>query len=202
MYTDKDLVVSPEKLECSATLSSNSHMATIRGKQETVSWVVYSSQFTTVLSIPWSYICVHSCTCSSCFSFPHCDKPLKICLSLSLSLSLSLYIYIYIYTYTVTLLCLTLCDSVDCSPPGSSVHGILQARILKGATMPSSRGSSNPEIEAMIPVAPALQADSLPPRDREAWWAAVYGAAQSRTWLKWLSSSRATGEVYIEWESE
>ena len=27
------------------------------------------------------------------------------------------------------------------------------------------------------------------PRDREAWWAAVYGVAQSRTWLKWLSSS-------------
>ena len=27
------------------------------------------------------------------------------------------------------------------------------------------------------------------PRDREAWWAAVYGVTQSRTWLKWLSSS-------------
>ena len=27
--------------------------------------------------------------------------------------------------------CLTLCDPVDCSPPGSSVHGILQARILE-----------------------------------------------------------------------
>ena len=30
----------------------------------------------------------------------------------------------------VTPLCLTLCDAMDCSPPGSSVHGILQARIL------------------------------------------------------------------------
>ena len=29
------------------------------------------------------------------------------------------------------------------------------------------------------------------PRDGEAWWAAVYGVAQSRTWLKWLSSSRS-----------
>ena len=27
------------------------------------------------------------------------------------------------------------------------------------------------------------------PRDRRAWWAAIYGVAQSRTWLKWLSSS-------------
>ena len=31
----------------------------------------------------------------------------------------------------VTQLCLTLCDPMDCSPPGSSVHGILQARILE-----------------------------------------------------------------------
>ena len=38
--------------------------------------------------------------------------------------------------------CLTLCNLMDCSPPGSSVHGILQARILEGVAMPSSRGSS------------------------------------------------------------
>ena len=36
--------------------------------------------------------------------------------------------------------CLALCDSMDCSPPGSSVHGILQARILEWVAMPSSRG--------------------------------------------------------------
>ena len=41
-------------------------------------------------------------------------------------------------------LCLALCDPVDCSPPGSSVHGILQARILEQVAMPSSRGSSQP----------------------------------------------------------
>ena len=40
--------------------------------------------------------------------------------------------------------CLTLCDPVDCSPPGSSVHGILQARILEWVAMPSSRGPSQP----------------------------------------------------------
>ena len=39
--------------------------------------------------------------------------------------------------------CLTLCDP-DCSPPGPSVHGILQARILECVSMPSSRGSSPP----------------------------------------------------------
>ena len=34
----------------------------------------------------------------------------------------------------------SLCDPMDCSPPGSSVHGILQARILEWVAMPSSRG--------------------------------------------------------------
>ena len=40
--------------------------------------------------------------------------------------------------------CPTLWDAMDCSPPGSSVHGILQARILEWVAMPSSRGSSWP----------------------------------------------------------
>ena len=41
-------------------------------------------------------------------------------------------------------LCLTLCNSIDCSPPSSSVHGILQARILEWVDMPSSRRSFQP----------------------------------------------------------
>ena len=40
--------------------------------------------------------------------------------------------------------CLTLCDPMDCGPPGSSVYGILQARILEWVAMSSSRGSSRP----------------------------------------------------------
>ena len=36
----------------------------------------------------------------------------------------------------------TLCDPIDCSPPGSSVHGILQARILEWVTISFSRGTS------------------------------------------------------------
>ena len=55
--------------------------------------------------------------------------------------------------------CLTLCDPMDCSAPGASVHGILQERILKWAAMHSSRGSSNKGIK---PRSPTLQADSLP----------------------------------------
>ena len=44
----------------------------------------------------------------------------------------------------VTPLCLTLWDPMDCNPPGSSVHGVLQARILEWVAMPSSRRSSRP----------------------------------------------------------
>ena len=38
--------------------------------------------------------------------------------------------------------CLTFCNSMDCSLPGSSVHGFLQARILERVAFPFSRGSS------------------------------------------------------------
>ena len=44
----------------------------------------------------------------------------------------------------VTQSCLTLCDPMDCSPPASSGHGILQARILEQVAISYSRGSSRP----------------------------------------------------------
>ena len=49
------------------------------------------------------------------------------------------------------------CDPMDCRPPGSSVHGIFQAKIVEWIAISFSRGSSRPE-----PRSPALQADSLP----------------------------------------
>ena len=51
---------------------------------------------------------------------------------------------------------------MDCSPPGSSVHAILKARILEWVAVPSSRGSSRPRIEP-VPLMPhALTGGSLP----------------------------------------
>ena len=47
-------------------------------------------------------------------------------------------------------LCLTLCNPMDCSPPGSSVHGILQARIREWVAMPCSRGSSQPRDQTCV----------------------------------------------------
>ena len=46
--------------------------------------------------------------------------------------------------------CLTLCNPLDYSPPSSSVHGILQARILEWVAMPSSRESSQPGVQTCI----------------------------------------------------
>ena len=46
----------------------------------------------------------------------------------------------------------TLCDCLDCSPPGSSVREISQARILEWVAIPFSRGSSQPKTEQGSPV--------------------------------------------------
>ena len=58
----------------------------------------------------------------------------------------------------VAQLCLTLCEHVDCSPPVSSVHGILQARVLQWVAISFSGDLPKPGIEHG---SPALQADAL-----------------------------------------
>ena len=65
----------------------------------------------------------------------------------------------------VTQSCPTLCDPVDCSLPGFSVHGILQARILEWVAISFSRGSSSPRDRTRV--SHILEADALtsePPR--------------------------------------
>ena len=59
---------------------------------------------------------------------------------------------------------MTLCNPMGCSLPGSSVHGILQARVLVWVAIPFSWGSSRPRDrtnEPMSHMSPALQVDSL-----------------------------------------
>ena len=68
---------------------------------------------------------------------------------------------LYIFCSTVCVSHSVVFDSVipmDCSPPDSYVHGILQARILEWVVMPSSRNLPDPGIK---PGSPTLQADSL-----------------------------------------
>ena len=59
----------------------------------------------------------------------------------------------------VAQLCMTFCDLMDGSLPGSSVYGGSPTRILKWVAMPSSRGSFQPRDQTR---SSALQADSLP----------------------------------------
>ena len=63
---------------------------------------------------------------------------------------------IYVCMHAQLLSCSTLCNSKDCSPPGSSIHGILQARILECMPCPSPGDLSDPGIESVSPVFAAL----------------------------------------------
>ena len=63
------------------------------------------------------------------------------------------------WTSEVTQSCPTLCDPMDCSPPGSSVHAIFQQECWSGLPFPSPRDLPDPGIE---PRPPALQAGALP----------------------------------------
>ena len=131
--------------------------------------------------------------------------------------------------------CPTLCDPVDCSLPGSSSHGILQAKILEWVAIPFSRGSSRPRDQAQVSCIEGrwftlwatreVVVKKLPVNagdigdtgsvsglgrspagghgntlhysylenlmDRGPWQTTVYRVAQSRTWLKWLSTHLA-----------
>ena len=62
----------------------------------------------------------------------------------------------YVFSLLVTQSCVILCNPTVCNQPGSSVHGILQARIVEWVVIPGD--FPNPGIK---PGSPALQADSL-----------------------------------------
>ena len=60
------------------------------------------------------------------------------------------YYILLVPLYCCAQLCLTLCDPMDWSPRGSSVHGILQARVLEWVTISSPRGSSRPRDQTHV----------------------------------------------------
>ena len=77
----------------------------------------------------------------------------------------------FVCTCSVARLCLTLYDAMDCSLPGSSVHGISQARILESSPpFPPPEDLPDPRIEPMSPAAPALAGGfftTMPPRKQD-----------------------------------
>ena len=107
--------------------------------------------------------------------------------------------------------CLTLCDPMDHSPPGSFVHGILQARILEWTDMPSSREPSQPRDQTCVSYVSCIgmrskSFQSCPtlcdPLDCGPSGSSNYGILQARI-LKWVAmpfsrgSSQSRDQTYI-----
>ena len=73
-------------------------------------------------------------------------------------------VFVYTHMHTHAQSCPTLCDPRDCSLPGSSVHGIFQARILEQIVISSSKGSCPPRDQTCVSCVCVLHwmRDSLP----------------------------------------
>ena len=78
-----------------------------------------------------------------------------------------IYIYIFIYVsiqwdiHASVQWCLTLCDPMDCSPPGSSVHGTVPARIVEWVAISPCRGFSQPRDQTGISCTSSIEGSSL-----------------------------------------
>ena len=64
--------------------------------------------------------------------------------------------YVCVHARACVLSCVRLCDPMDCSLPGSSVHGIFQARILEQVVISSSGDRPDPGVKPESPTSPAL----------------------------------------------
>ena len=102
--------------------------------------------------------------------------------------------------HMLTQSCPNLCNPMDCSPPGSSVHKIFQARILEWVAISFSRGSSRPRDQTHISHLLYLlhgQAGSLPAEQpRETIWGSRLRQSQ-REWVR-AASHRRKGGNWIE----
>ena len=67
-----------------------------------------------------------------------------------MTITLAFYCFCYYVSVLVAQLCPTLCYPMDCSPPASSVHVILQAKIQEWVAIPFSRGSSWPRDQTQV----------------------------------------------------
>ena len=85
--------------------------------------------------------------------------------------------------YSLNQSCPNFCDPIDCSPPGSSVHGVLQARILEWVAIPFSRESSQPKCWTWV--------SCLVGRRFTVW------ATKESAW--WIQISELTSWVQLSW---
>ena len=64
----------------------------------------------------------------------------------------------------------TLCDPMDCSLPGSSIHGIFQTRVLEWVAISFSRGSSRPGDQTQVSLIAGVQFTLWATREAPSWW--------------------------------
>ena len=85
----------------------------------------------------------------------------------------------------VTQSCLTLCDPMDCNPPGSSVQRILQARILEWVVMLFSRGSLTQESNPFLLHLLGCKQILYPPSHHIYVWASLEACPDGKDWSSW-----------------
>ena len=96
--------------------------------------------------------------------------------------------------------CPTLCDPVDCSPPGSCIHGIFQEEHCSGLPFPSLGDLPDPGIK---PGSPALHADSLPfapPGKKEEITCGINLIVSFKIFSYLLIMSRISEKIRKEWK--
>ena len=103
------------------------------------------------------------------------QKPLMVTKGKLWGVGISQEFGVYIFTLKeseseVAQSCLTLCDAVDCRPPGSSVHGTLQARILEWVAVSFSRGSSWPRDRTQVSHIAGRHFNLWATREAQNWW--------------------------------
>ena len=98
-------------------------------------------------------VCAHVCVsvCAHTCVYVSVCACMRVCLCVCVHVCVSVCCVSVCWCHcSLTKSCLTLWDPMDCSPPGSSVHGILQTSIIEWVAIPLSRVSSQPRDQACI----------------------------------------------------
>ena len=121
--------------------------------------------------------------------------PKIICKSLMVWVSCEcLYVCVCVCVF-VTQSCLTLWDPTDCNPPGSSVYGILLAKILEWVAIPFSKGSSRPRDWTWVSCTPGGFLTVWATREAHILWNTALQIGTTYERLTQLSSSSSMNKI-------
>ena len=126
---------------CSSTTQQHLHSSPLPPWNSLLSWL-FVATFSGIFPLPCSF---SNCACWFLISYlnPICWNTSEFNLEQS-------FLYLYTLRVCVSQSCPTLCDTMDCSPPHSSIQGILQAIILEWVAIPFSKKSSQPKDQTWV----------------------------------------------------